>query len=59
MFWNHGNLVTNHERTEVPCFMWVRDLGHFLCYCWKNKYVVVCKIHANMCLLDVLTWKLE
>ena len=18
-------------------FMWVRDLGHFVCYCWKNK----------------------
>ena len=20
---------------EVPCFMWVQDLGHFVCYCWK------------------------
>ena len=29
-------------------------------YCWEknNEYVVVCKNHVNMCLCDVLTWKL-
>ena len=43
----------------MPCFIWVQDLGHFVCYCGKNKYnVVMCKNHVNMCLRDVLTWKL-
>ena len=27
---------------DVPCFMWVRDLSHFVCYC--------CKILNNMML---------
>ena len=37
-------------------FMWVQDLGHFVCYCWKKN--VVYKNHVNMCLSDLLTWKL-
>ena len=42
VFWYPNNSVTNHEGTKVPCFMWVRDLGHFMCYC--------CKILNNMLL---------
>ena len=38
VFWYHSN--------SVPCFMWVQDLGHFLCYCWKklNNMLLCVKI---------------
>ena len=25
---------------EVPYFIWVRDLGHFVCYCWKVNNMI-------------------
>ena len=33
VLWYHNNSVMNREGTKVPCFIWVRDLGHFMCYC--------------------------
>ena len=31
---------------EVPCFMWVQELGHFVCYCGKilNNMLLCVKI---------------
>ena len=41
VFWYPNNSVRNREGTKrVPCFLWVRDLGHF-----------VCKNHVNICYL--------
>ena len=44
VFWYHSNSMTNREGTKrcpivygSPYCIWVGDLGHFLCYCQKNK----------------------
>ena len=51
-------MVHGREGTErCPVYVGMR-LGHFVCYCWKKKHVVVCKNHVNIYLLDVLAWKL-
>ena len=48
----------------MPCFIWVRDLGHFVCIVGKINNMLLCvQNHVNMCLRDVLhgncdEWKL-
>ena len=52
-------LVHGSEGTErCPVFMGPK-VDHFVCYCWKNKYVFVCKNHVNRCLRNVLTWNYD
>ena len=50
----------------MPCFIWVRDLGHFVCIVVKINNILLCvkRNHVNMCLRDVLhgncdQWKLH
>ena len=44
---------------EVPCFIWVQDLGHFVCIVRKINNMMLCvNNNVNMFLCDVLTWKL-
>ena len=59
VFWYHSNSVTNREgnkRCPVLCGskIWV-----ILCVIvGKINNMLLCEIHVNMCLRDVLTWKL-
>ena len=43
----------------MPCFIWIRDLGHFVCIVGKINNMLLCvKNHVTMCMRDELTWQL-
>ena len=51
--------MTNRERTKrCPVVYEYEILAILYVIVGKINNVVVCKIHVNMCLSDVLTWKM-
>ena len=58
VFWYHSNLVMNREGTKRCLVLYGSEIWAILCVLLEKKCVVVCKNHVNMCLSDVLTWKL-
>ena len=57
MFWYHKNSVMNREGTKRCLILCGSEIWAILCVIVGKikKYAVVCKIHVNMCLQDVLT----
>ena len=46
VFWYPNNSVMNREGTRGAIFLWVRELGHFVCYYGKilNNMLLCVKI---------------
>ena len=55
VFWYHSNSVVNREGTKKCLVLYGSEIWAILCVLLEN---VVCKNHVNMCLSNVLTWKL-
>ena len=60
VFWYHSNSVTNREGTKRCPVLYEFEIWAILCVLLEKikEYAVMCKNHVNMCLRDVLTWKL-
>ena len=58
VFWYHSNLVTNREGIKRCPVLYGSEILAILCVLLEKKNDVVCKNNVNMCLSDVLTWKL-
>ena len=59
VFWYHSNSAMNRERTKRCPVLYGFEIWAILYVLLEKKiYVVGCKNHVNMCLCNVLTWKL-
>ena len=48
VFWYHFNSVMNREG-KVPYFIWVRDLGNFVCIVGKINNMLLCVKNMLIC----------
>ena len=59
VFWYHSNSVTNREGTKRYPVLYGSKIWAILCVIVEKIYnMLLCLKHVNMCLRDVLTWKL-